>query len=64
MSRFDNTPPVPAKAEPVMKIKVEGSFYCQYCPNDVDFAFYLPETSILTWQCDEKHVSMIKDFVL
>ena len=62
MSRFTRlgaTPP-----EPVVKVKVPGSFMCQTCDETSDVALYLPEVQILTWKCTKDHTSSIDKFVL
>ena len=48
----------------VVKVAIEGSFMCQTCDETVDDAFYLPESSLLAWECSQKHRSFIKDFRL
>lgn len=62
MSRFSDTKP--ESKEPVVKVEVGGSFMCQTCNETVDDAFYLPESSLLAWECSQKHRSFIKDFSL
>jgi len=62
LSRFSDTKP--ESKEPVVKVGIEGSFMCQTCNETVDDAFYLPESSLLAWECSQKHRSFIKDFSL
>ena len=62
MSRFSNT--TKGDQVQVVKVAIEGSFMCQTCDETVDDAFYLPESSLLAWECSQKHRSFIKDFRL
>lgn len=62
MSRFSKVAPV--ETEQIVKTPIDGSFLCQFCDDDVDSAFYLPEHQILTWKCSNEHISKIEKFVL
>ena len=64
MSKFSESLPVAEERTPSVKIEVGGNYYCQTCPGDVDFAFYLPEKHILTWKCSAGHISLIEEFTL
>lgn len=44
--------------------EVEGTFGCQEfgCYENVTVARYLPEVSVLTWECPAGHINKIEGF--
>lgn len=50
--------------EPPTGMDIDGSFMCQFCPEQVDEATYFAIEKILLWKCSQGHKSFAEDFSL
>jgi hypothetical protein len=44
-------------------IEVRGIFKCKVCGQNVDYATYNADTSIINWVCSTTHISEVNLFV-
>lgn len=51
----------PSDEEPV-GMMIAGTYICQFCGNFVLEGKYFPTDSVLTYKCDEGHVSFVENF--
>lgn len=64
MSRWSRPKKVVDPETDQSKIEIEGLVaQCQYCREQTDVTFYLPEVKALTWKCSGcDRINIVEDF--